>query len=88
MTTIIHALLLALLLSANGCSGLLIHQALDPKSAALSPEQIKAYGDVGADVWSCLTVAGPPPAGNLVLITTPKAAKVAIVFGDNCHVIR
>jgi hypothetical protein len=80
------ALFLALLLSASGCSGLLIHQAMNPKDAALTPEQIEAYSKVGADVWSCLNVAGPPPAGSLVMITAPKTAKANIVFGDGCRV--
>jgi hypothetical protein len=86
MRPFLTALFLALLLSASGCSGLLIHQAMNPRDSALTPEQIKAYADVGADVWSCAQIVGPPPSGSLVMITTPKTSKTVIVFGDGCRV--
>jgi hypothetical protein len=86
MKPFLLALLILLLTAATGCSGLLIHQAMNPRDSALTPEQIEAYNKVGADVWSCLNVAGPPPAGSLVMITAPKGSKANIVFGDGCRV--
>ena len=79
----IHALLLAILLSANGCSGFLIHQAVKAGDQ-LTPEQIKAYNDVGLDVWSCGTISGPPPSGAFTWITVPKG-KGSVVFGEGCR---
>lgn len=74
------------MLSLSGCSGLLIHQSLT-KSDNLTPEQIEAYAKVGAKVSSCFTLAGPPPAGSLVLVTIPKESKADIRFGPGCVIM-
>lgn len=85
MKPLLHAALILALLSLNGCSGLLIHQAM--KTDGLTPEQIKAYNEVGMDVYSCLTVSGPPPMGMGTWITVPKG-KGNVVFGEGCRVVR
>ena len=82
----VTALVLFLSLT-SGCSGFLIHQALNPKDAQLTPEQIDAYAKVGADVWSCTVIGGPPPLGSMIFITAPKTAKMSVQFGDGCHLI-
>lgn len=84
---LLHAVLLAIPLSATGCTSMLIGNALN-QGKDLTPEQIEAYNKVGSKVFSCLTVKGPPPAGATVVITTPKDSVYAPKFGDNCQVIQ
>lgn len=81
----IHALLLAILLSATSCSGLLIHQALEQKD--LTPEQIEAYRKVGSKVHSCLQIAGPPPAGSSSIVLLPQSSNQIVKFGPQCQVM-
>ena len=85
LITLGAALLLALFLSA-GCSGILLHHAMD-KGEALSSEQIRAYNEVGASVYGCFSLAGPPPAGSTVWIIVPKGSPVNFTFVDNCHLL-
>jgi len=77
----IAGLLLALLLSTSGC-------VLGPIAASqLSKDQmdaLKEYNDTG-DVYGCILVGGPPPAGNIVAIIVPKGAPVDVSFGPDCH---
>lgn len=87
MKPITYAALLAVMLSASSCTSMLIGNALN-QGKDLTPEQIKAYNEVGANVFSCLTVKGPPPAGATVIITTPKSSSFTPKFGDNCQVIQ
>lgn len=74
---------LVILLSLTGCSGLLIHQSLT-RGDVLTPEQIAEYDRVGSKVFSCFALAGPPPAGSLVLITIPKESTVTVKFSPGC----
>lgn len=76
--------ILALFLS--GCSGLLIHQSMT-RGDLLTPEQIAAYDKVGSKVFSCFQLAGPPPAGSLVLVTVPKESKTDIKFAPGCTIL-
>lgn len=84
---IISSLIATLWLS--GCSGILLHHAMDPQSSLLTPEQIDAYDKVGSDVYTCFQVGGPPPIGQVVLLTWPKTKPPPqIVFGANCQILQ
>ncbi len=85
LITLGAALLLAMFLSA-GCSGILLHHAMD-QGQALSAEQVDAYNRVGAAVYGCFALAGPPPAGSTVWIIVPKGSPVNFAFTDNCHLL-
>ena len=53
----------------------------------MSPEQMKALADMHIDVYSCITVAGPPPSGKFVYVLVPRLDKKAdIRFGENCAI--
>jgi len=76
----------------TGCAGLEIKQAAEAVKG-MTPEQIasvkdlmQATKDIGADVYVCFTIAGPPPAGNAVFVVTPKN-QTPTAFGDNCHIL-
>lgn len=56
-----------------------------PSQSDLTPAQIKAYKEAGQDVWTCLSVAGPPPAGRLIAIVVPQGTKPNITFGEGCN---
>ena len=80
--------LLACVLSLTGCTGMLIGNALQ-QGQNLTPEQIKAYNDVGANVYGCFQIGGPPPAGNTQWIVIPKGSNAPLPrFGDMCHLIQ
>lgn len=81
-----YAVLLALLLSANGCTGMLIGNALN-QGRDLTPEQIDAYNKVGSSVYGCLLVSGPPPSGATMFIIVPKGSTSPVKFGDGCHLL-
>ena len=85
LTDLFAAMALAVGLSLSwGCAAMLMqHQG----AKDLSPEQIDAYNKVGANVFACLTVGGPPPAGNTVWVILPKGVPINWTFGDNCHII-
>ena len=72
--------LVALLLS--GCT-LMQAKSYDQ----MSPEQMKALNDMHIDVYSCITVAGPPPSGKFVYVLVPRLDKKPDVrFGENCAI--
>lgn len=56
----------------------------------LTPEQIQAYKEQGFEVWTCFTLAGPPPAGKVTVILRPKGEMPnplpPIVFGSECQI--
>lgn len=53
----------------------------------LTPDQIEAYKKNGQRVYSCTSIAGPPPAGRVIFITVPVEAPMpAIAFGADCQV--
>ena len=87
MRLLLQGALLLCLYATFGCSGILLHHAID-KGQVLSQEQIQAYRDMNMDVYGCFQIGGPPPAGNTVWIVVPKESVVSIRFGDNCHVIQ
>jgi hypothetical protein len=77
---------LFMLLSLPGCSGILLSHAQTPES--LSPAQIKAYNDVGLDLYLCFNLGGPPPVGATAFFLWPKSKDFAPVFGPNCQIQR
>ena len=79
------AFVLALLLSITGCTLAMLNQ-LD-KGQAFTPEQIKAYKEQNMDVYGCFTIGGPPPAGMTTWIIVPKDSRIAVKFGDGCHLL-
>ena len=86
MKHIILAAMLALLLALNGCAAQLIGNAIG-QGQNLTPEQIKAYNEIGANVYGCFQIGGPPPAGNTQWVVVPKDG-AAPKFGDNCHIVQ
>jgi len=82
MVAIVKALLIFGLLLLGGCSGILLRGAADPKD--LTPEQIKAYNEVGSKVYSCLQIAGPPPSGGTTIVVMPKDSQSVVRFLPNC----
>lgn len=73
---------IALTLMLAGCT-LIRSQAY----SELTPEQIKEFQKMELDVYSCIVVAGPPPAGKFVYVLTPRLDKKAdIRFGENCQI--
>ena len=54
----------------------------------LTPEQIKAYGDAGYDVYGCFKISGPPPIGGLTILTFPKGTKTILSFSSNCELLK
>lgn len=53
----------------------------------MTPEQIKAYGEQGMDVYQCMNINGPPPNGGVTLLIIPKNAKADIAFSSNCSLL-
>ena len=81
----IKLLLAACLLS--GCTSMLIGNSFQ-QGQDLTPEEIRAYNEIGFDFHSCMSFAGPPPSGNYVKILTPKARNVTIKFSQNCQILQ
>lgn len=84
------AFLLACLLSLDGCAGILLTTAMNHPEDILPPEQIRAYNEVGYNVYGCITIGGPPPAGNALFIIVPKTGVVTPTlprFSDGCHLL-
>lgn len=53
----------------------------------LTPEQIKELQKMELDIYSCIVVAGPPPAGKFVYVLVPRLDKKPdIRFGENCQI--
>lgn len=70
-----------------GCAAQLIGNAIG-QGQNLTPEQIKAYNDIGSSVIGCFQIGGPPPVGNTQWIVIPKNFPMPIKFGDNCHLLQ
>lgn len=81
--TVMWAMLLAVLLAVSGCAPLLTAK----EAHNMTPEQIKAYAEQGLDVYQCLNIAGPPPAGGFTFVMVPKGAKFEVAFGSNCSLL-
>ena len=73
-----------LALALSGCGVMTMIQSPE----RLTPEQIAAYEKTGKDVYSCFTIAGPPPVGGTTTIIAPKGSKPHISFGANCQLMR
>lgn len=76
-------LILALLL--QGCTLALLNQV--DKGHVFTPEQIRAYKEQDMDVYGCFMIAAPPPNGLTTWIIVPRGSKVAVKFGDGCHLL-
>ena len=84
MIPIFHALILAILLSATqGCAIMLTPQL----AQHMTPEQIKAYKEQNADVYSCLNFGGPPPIGATTFIVVARGSKMDLSFASNCGIL-
>jgi hypothetical protein len=82
---LIRAIVLAVMLSLAGCSGILIHQAID-KGQIPSAAQIKEINETGHKLFMCLYAAGPPGGGVFLFIMVPKDSPVTVKFGEACKV--
>src|SRR5690349_21550051 len=82
MSRLAAAMLIALMLSVNGC-------ILGPIAASqLSKEQmdtLKEYNDTG-DLYACGIIGGPPPLGSVIFIVVPKGTPIDLVFPPSCPV--
>ena len=83
---LIIAAAIALFLSLYGCTGMLIGNALG-QGQNLTPEQVKAYQEIGQKVYGCFQVVGPPPSGATMWIVMPKDAILHPRFGDGCRLL-
>ena len=70
------------MLVLSGCAGL-IGNVSRPDS--LTPAEIQAYKDAGVDIYSCMTIGGPPPTGQVTIITVPKGMELPVKFLPNCQ---
>ena len=53
----------------------------------LTPAQIQELQKMELDIYSCIVVAGPPPAGKFVYVLVPRLdRKPDIRFGENCAI--
>jgi hypothetical protein len=48
----------------------------------MTPEQLKAYKDLGYDAIRCAKVYAMPPGGKVTSVTVPKNRKVYVRFVD------
>jgi len=81
------AALLIIVAFLPGCTSMLLGNAFDHGQEP-TPEEIKAYNEIGFDLHSCLSVSGPPAGGNYVKILTPKARNVTVKFSQNCQILQ
>ena len=74
------ALLLLLSLIFSGCvlTGL-------TRPSSLTAKQMKAYKDMGFDIYSCFKISGPPPGGGLTILTVPTGTKLKLAYSANCE---
>lgn len=83
LAAMISVILLAFLL--QGCVAAMMGKAID-QGQNLTPEQIKAYSDVGSAVYGCFNLSGPPPAGGTTWVVLPKNSDAFVTFLPNCMV--
>jgi len=57
------------------------------QSQDLSPDQIRAYQEAGAQPYGCVGIGGPPPIGGLSWIFAPKDVRVIIKYGPQCQLL-
>jgi hypothetical protein len=84
LSILIGAIVLAVMLSLAGCSGIALLHAID-NGSTLTPEQIKAFADMNMDAWGCFQLSGPPPNGATTWIVLPKGSD-GPTFGEGCRV--
>ena len=73
---------LALMFYLSGCTLIRANSYSE-----LSPDQIKELQKLELDVYACVVVAGPPPAGKFVYVLVPRLDKKPdIRFGENCQI--
>ena len=86
------ALWFCLIAAAMGLFGCVLSSLTSTVTAdniqQLSPEQIKALQAAGQDVYACIFVAGPPPAGRIQYIVIPHGAAFTARFANQCEVVQ
>lgn len=73
-------------LSCNGCAFNLLRKVTQPED--ITPEQIRAYNEVGLDVFMCFQISGPPPGGAMTMFLWPKNKPMHQMFGVSCQIIQ
>ena len=82
-------LAILILVGANALlSGCILSSLGVPGITPAQLGQVKAMQDMNLDVYICFQIAGPPPAGGLVVIGTPKGVRPSITWGGNCQPIQ
>ena len=86
MKLLLTGLVLLCMFAVFGCSGILLHHAMD-KGENLTPAQIREYNESGHAVYGCFQIGGPPPVGNTIWLIVPKGAAINFQITDNCHLL-
>lgn len=83
MKTVLSVLVFAM--SVSACSGIALMRTINKTEDALSPEQIKAYQEVGHKVYGCFYLSGPAVTGSTTWLVIPVSAPAPdIRFGPTC----
>lgn len=77
---------LLFLLLLQGCAFNLLRKVTQPED--ITPEQIRAYNEVGLDVFMCFQISGPPPGGAMTMFLWPKNKPMSQMFGVSCQIIQ
>lgn len=77
---------LLFLLLVQGCAFNLLRKVTQPED--ITPEQIRAYNEVGLDVFMCFQISGPPPGGAMTMFLWPKNKPMSQMFGVSCQIIQ
>ena len=80
---ILVALFVGFLALTQGCA---LYMVTHPER--FTPEQIKAYQEVGQNVFWCFQIAGPPPVGGTTILVLPKTVKPDFAFSGSCQLMK
>lgn len=69
--------MLVIIFMLAGCGIIPIQTAFD-RGQTLTPDQITALRANDLDVYSCIFIAGPPPAGRAIWIIVPRGSAVTM----------
>lgn len=70
----------------QGCAFNLLRKVTQPED--ITPDQIRAYNEVGLDVFMCFQISGPPPGGAMTMFLWPKNKPMGQQFGVSCQIIQ